>query len=313
MKSDTLNWKKLVATATILIVVVAAVWFYLVASYESDLGTSNVVVTDSAFSTSDDSTDNQLLQLSFDDDGEDLLWSSLEISLIIDGRSNTCSFGSQSNSNQTSSKVDPNLGADGATFTTVIDATEDGEFTYLELAEQLEGNDSNYWMKFSSTDVFLNNDVNWTFVEGADFSEIKGTSGLELSSNTDDRLEWYTYDMSVHRVDPNDGVYVIESNNSWYKVKFLSYYNSEDESRYPTIQIAALDGTIFPALENPEIVVPSPCLIVTDDLDTLSWNADEKISLVENGIDLCNGKCVIAIKVEFETILVEIEDSEVEI
>jgi hypothetical protein len=48
-------------------------------------------------------------------------------------------------------------------------------------------------------------------------------------------------------------------------------------------------------------------------LDTLSWNADEKISLFENGIDLCNDKCVIAVKVEFETIPVEIEDSEVEI
>lgn len=313
MKSDTLDWKKLFATATILIVVVAAVWFYLVASYESDLGTSNIVVPDSTFSVSDNSTDNQLLQLSFDDDGEDLLWSSLEISLIIDGKSNTCSFGSQSNSNQTSGKIDTNLGADGATFTTIIDASDDEQFTYLELAEQLEGNDSNYWMKFSSTDVFLNNDVNWTFVEGADFSGISETSGLELSNNTDDRLEWYTYDISVHRVNPNDGVYVLESNNSWYKVKFLSYYNADDESRYPTIQIAALDGTIFPALANPEIVVPSPCLIVTDDLDTLSWNADEKISLVENGIDLCNAKCSIAVEVEFETITVEVEDSEVEI
>ena len=65
--------------------------------------------------------------------------------------------------------------------------------------------------------------------------------------------------------------------------------------------------------EIPEIVVPSPCLIVTDDLDTLLWNSDEKISLVENGVDLCNGRCVIAVKVEFETIPVEIEDSEVEI
>ena len=313
MKSDKLNWKKLVATATILIVVVAAVWFYLVASYESDLGTSNVVVTDTTFSTSNDSTDNQLVQLSFEDDGEDLLWSSLEISLFIDGKSNTCSFGSQTNANQTSSKVDTNLGADGATFTTVIDATDDEEFTYFELAEQLEGNDSNYWMKFSATDVFFNNHVNWTFVEGADFGDINGSSGLELSSNTDDRLEWYTYDMSVHRVNPNNGVYVIESNSSWYKLKFLSYYNSDDESRYPTIQIAALEGTSFPALENPEIVVPSPCIIFTDDSDSLSWNANEKITLFENGIDLCNDECLMEVEVRFETITVEIDGSEVEI
>ena len=60
-------------------------------------------------------------------------------------------------------------------------------------------------------------------------------------------------------------------------------------------------------------MVPSPCIIVTEDSDSLSWNAEEKISLVENGIDLCNGECVIAVEVDFETIPVEIEDSEVEI
>jgi len=313
MKSEMLNWRKLVATATIITVAVAAVWIYLVTSYESDLGTSNVVVIDSTLSVSNDMTDNQLLQLSFDDDAEDLLWSSLEISLVIDGKSNTCSFGSQSNSNQTSSKIETNLGADGATFTTIIDATDDEEFTYFELAEQLEGNDSNYWMKFSSTDVFLSNGVNWTFVENVGFSEINEISGLELSSNVDDRLEWYTYDMSVHRVNPNDGVYVFESNDSWYKLKFLSYYNSDDDSRYPAIQIAALNGTIFPALANPDVVVPSPCIIVTEDSDLLSWNADETISLVENGINLCNSECKIVVNVEFETIPVEIGDSEVNI
>ena len=98
MRIDILNWKKLVAAAMILIVTVAAVWFYLMASYESDLGTSNVVLTDSSSSISNDFTDNQLLQLSFDDDAEDLLWSSIEISIEINGESNTCSFGSQSNS-----------------------------------------------------------------------------------------------------------------------------------------------------------------------------------------------------------------------
>ena len=132
-----MNWKKLVATVTILIVTVAAVWFYLMASYESDLGTSNVVLTDSSSSISNDSTDNQLLQLSFDEDAEDLLWSSLEISIEINGESNTCSFGSQSKSNGTSNNVMPNLGADGFTFTTLIDATDDDSFTLYDLPEQM--------------------------------------------------------------------------------------------------------------------------------------------------------------------------------
>ncbi len=306
-----MNWKKLVATVTILIVTVAAVWFYLMASYESDLGTSNVVLTDSSSSISNDSTDNQLLQLSFDEDAEDLLWSSLEISIEIDGESNTCSFGSQSKSNGTSNNVMPNLGADGFTFTTLIDATDDDSFTLYDLPEQMEGNDSNYWMRFSSTDVFLGESVNWTFIEGADFGEIESSSGLELSSENEERLEWYTYDMSVHRVNPNDGVYILESNNSWYKVKFLSYYNADDESRHPTFQVAALEGTDFPALSNPDLVVPSPCLIVTDDLDTSSWNAEETITLIENGVDLCNNECEFKVMIAFETIAVEIDEPEV--
>ena len=309
--SEIMNWKKLVATVTILIVTVAAVWFYLMASYESDLGTSNVVLTDSSSSISNDSTDNQLLQLSFDEDAEDLLWSSLEISIEIDGESNTCSFGSQSKSNGTSNNVMPNLGADGFTFTTLIDATDDDSFTLYDLPEQMEGNDSNYWMRFSSTDVFLGESVNWTFIEGADFGEIESSSGLELSSENEERLEWYTYDMSVHRVNPNDGVYILESNNSWYKVKFLSYYNADDESRHPTFQVAALEGTDFPALSNPDLVVPSPCLIVTDDLDTSSWNAEETITLIENGVDLCNNECEFKVMIAFETIAVEIDEPEV--
>ena len=306
-----MNWKKLVATVTILIVTVAAVWFYLMASYESDLGTSNVVLTDSSSSISNDSTDNQLLQLSFDEDAEDLLWSSLEISIEINGESNTCSFGSQSKSNGTSNNVMPNLGADGFTFTTLIDATDDDSFTLYDLPEQMEGKDSNYWMRFSSTDVFLGESVNWTFIEGADFGEIESSSGLELSSENEERLEWYTYDMSVHRVNPNDGIYILESNNSWYKVKFLSYYNADDESRHPTFQVAALEGTDFPALSNPDLVVPSPCLIVTDDLDTSSWNAEETITLIENGVDLCNNECEFKVMIAFETIAVEIDEPEV--
>ena len=205
------------------------------------------------------------------------------------------------------------LSADGLTFTTLIDATDEESFTLYDLSEQLESNDSNYWMRFSTTDVFLDSSVNWTFIDGADFDEIVNETGLDLSSDNEERLEWYTYDLSVHRVNPNDGVYVFERNNSFYKVKFLSYYDSNDDYRYPTLKVAALDGTNFPALSNPDIVVPSPCLIVTEDLDLLSWNADETISLVENGIDLCKNECKIAVRISFETISVDVEQSEVTI
>ena len=65
-------------------------------------------------------------------------------------------------------------------------------------------------MKFSSTDIFLGEGVKWLFLDDADI-------GFYLkrarSNNTEDRLEWYTYDLSVHRIDPNDGVYVLEKND----------------------------------------------------------------------------------------------------
>ena len=69
-----MNWKKLAATIVILIVVVAAFWLYLVQSYESELGTSNVVEIDYSSSISNSGTDNQLAELTFESEAEDLLW-----------------------------------------------------------------------------------------------------------------------------------------------------------------------------------------------------------------------------------------------
>ena len=308
-----MNWKKLAVTITVLIVVVAAFWFYLVSSYESELGTSNVVLIETSDSQSDDSMDNYLAQLSFADDAEDLLWSSIEITLFIEDKPNSCSFGSQSNSEQLDGNVSSKLSADGSTFTTVIDATDAESFSYLDVSQQLEVNESQYWMKFSSTDVFFGENIRWTFLEGVEFSEVEIVAENELSNDTENRLEWYEYDLSVHRVNPNDGTYLIEKEDSWFKIKFLTYYNSEDESRYPTMQIAAVGNTSFPALQNPDLVVPSPCMIISDDVESDYWDADETIILIENGVNLCDGKCSIKLEIKFETIVVEVDESEFEL
>jgi len=307
------NWKKLAATITVLILVVAAFWFYLVSSYESELGTSNVVLIETSDSQSDASIDNYLAQLSFADDAEDLLWSSIEITLFIEEKSNSCSFGSQSNSKQLDGNVSSKLSADGSTFTTVVDATDTESFSYLDVSQQLEVNESQYWMKFSSTDVFFGEDIRWTFLEGVEFSEVEIVAENELSNDTENRLEWYEYDLSVHRVNPNDGTYLIEKEDSWFKIKFLTYYNSEDESRYPTMQIAAVGNTSFPALQNPDLVVPSPCMIISDDTESDYWDSDETIILIENGVNLCDGKCSIKLEIKFETIAVEVDGSEFEL
>lgn len=302
-----MNWKKLAAAAAVTIVVAAAVWTYLVTTYESELGTTNVILVESQNSVSDNREDNSLVELSFDDEAEDLAWSSLEINLIIEETRYGCSFGAQSNSTSKDGKVNPNLGADGFTFTTEIDATDSESFTHLDLPGQMEANGSDYWMKFSSTDIYLSDGVNWTFIEGVDLSEVSEVPE-ELNNDTSDRLEWYTYDMSVHRVNPNDGVYVFAKDDLAFKVNFLTYYNEKDENRYPTMQIAAIGESDFPALDDPDLVVPSPCKIVSDDIDKDYWNSNETIQLLENQINLCDGTCSIEIEVYYETIEVEIDE-----
>ena len=304
-----MNWKKLAAVAAITVVVAAAVWTYLITTYESELGTSNVILADTENSVSDNRQDNSLVELSFNDGAEDLPWSSLEINLVIEETTYGCSFGAQSNSTSQDGKVTPKLGADGFTFTTEIDATDSESYTHFDLPGQLESNVTDYWMKFSSTDIYLSEGISWTFIEGAKLSEVNEVPD-DLSNETSERLEWYTYDMSVHRVNPNDGVYVFVKDELSFKVNFLTYYNEQDENRYPTMQIAAIGESNFPALNDPNLVVPSPCKIVSDDLDNDHWNSNETIWLFENQINLCDGTCSIKILVYYETVEVEINERE---
>ena len=311
-----MNIRRIIAvTVTIglvLVIVTAVIWTYLIATYESDLGTSNVVQVDLTESTSDDSSQNHIADLGFKSGAEDISWSSIEISINVDGTSYGCSFGSQSAEEQTSEMVSTNLGADGKTFTTQVDATDSESYTYLDVSEQMESNSSSHWMKFSSTDIYLGSGVSWKYIDSVDMSDVTDIPE-DMSNDTNDRLEWYEYDMSVHRVNPNDGVYVIQKDNMSFKIKFLTYYNSDDESRYPTMLIASLGESEFPALNNPDLVIPSPCKITTDDLDLDNWNANETISLHENGVNFCDGICEIELEIIYETVLVEIDTPEFEI
>ena len=65
------------------VIVTAVIWTYLIATYESDLGTSNVIEVSTENSISDSSDDNQLVSLSFEEGAEDIAWSSLEINLML--------------------------------------------------------------------------------------------------------------------------------------------------------------------------------------------------------------------------------------
>ena len=288
---------------------VGVAWTYLVVSYESPLGTDNrVLVSDPTDSLSNGSTD-ELVTLAFAEGGEDLAWTSVQIEVTANEKQYTCSFGSQSAEDSNTGKVTSMLGADGITFTTVVDATADS-FTYFDLPNQQESNDSAYSIRFSKTDIFLSEGVQWAFLEGKNIGEIT-SANVSWSNETDDRLDWYTYDMAVHRVNPNKGTYLLLEDGIIYKLEILSYYNEDDESRFPTMLISALNKTEYPALNDPNLVIPSPCLIESND-DTLShWNSTETVTLSENGIDICPGECTFEVNILFETAKVKIENIDI--
>ena len=302
-----LKWKRWASVTAVVLLFVGVAWTFLVVSYESPLGTNNrVLVSDPSGSLSNGSTD-QLVSLSFAEGGEDLAWSSVQIEITANEQQYTCSFGSQSVEDLNEGKVKSTLGADGSTFTTVIDATDDA-FTYLDLPNQKQSNASGYTMRFSKTDIFFSEVIQWTFVEDQNIGDITAVNSSDWSNETDERLEWYTYDLTVHRVDPNQGTYLLVQDDTIYKLQFLSYYNDDDESRFPTMLISALNKTEYPALNNPNLVVPSPCLIESDDDTSPHWNATESITLIENGIDICSNTCSFEISILYETVEVKVEN-----
>ena len=73
--------------------------------------------------------------------------------------------------------------------------------------------------------------------------------------------------------------------------------------------ISSLNGTTNPALSNSEIVAESPCLISTEFSNTTQWNYTETISLMENGINLCDLDCDIILEVRFEGLEVKTRES----
>ena len=304
-----MKWKHWASIATILLLTVGVAWTYLVVSYESPLGTDNRVLVKDPNGALSNGTMDDLATLSFAEGGEDLAWTSLQIEIIADEQQYTCSFGSQSTEDLNEGNVVATLGADGSTFTTIIDATED-TFTYLDVPNQLESNISNHTMRFSTTDIFFSEGVQWAFLEGQTIGEITSANSTSWSNETNDRLEWYTYDIAVHRVSPIEGTYLILEDSVIYKIQFLTYYNEEDESRFPTMLISTLDKTEFPALNNPNLVVPSPCLIQSGDETFSHWNATETITLLENGMNICSSPCSPEIIVLFETTIVKIENIE---
>jgi hypothetical protein len=301
-------WKHALGILVVALALVGGAWWSVVASYESDLGTDNVVSL-TAGPRSTHGTEDILATLAFQGDAEDLAWSSLEVTLDINGTSVPCGFGSQSIGSANDALFRTKLGADGHTFTATVDATDEASFTYVSLPHQRLGNETNHTLRFSSTDIFLDKGVQWAFLAGVSFTDVEGSEGVDFSNNTDDRLDWYEYDLSVHRITPVEGVYLFEFDSVIYKVQFVSYYNENDERRYPTFLVAALQTSAFPALQDPTLVSPAPCLILAGDDDVSAWNATETVRLVEHNTALRSGDEPVSVKIVFEGVELRIVEN----
>ena len=292
----------MVAAALVATIVLGA-WTYLVVSYDSPLGTDNVVNVERT-STSNGTSD-ALATLSFQDGAEDLDWASTLIEIEVNDTSYTCSFGSQSIEAESNAKVNSRLSSDGVTFSTTIDATSEDAFSYFSVPLQREGNETSYTLRASKTDIYLSDGVQWAYVSES-FQEVTSFNETELSNSTEDRLEWYTYDLSAHRITPNEGTYIVHQNGTLYKMQFLSYYNENDESRHITVLTSALPSQDHPALQDPTLVIPSPCLIETPERSSY-WNATQSIVLREQDVNICDVECEITFLITYEMMAVEIE------
>jgi hypothetical protein len=302
--------KRLLAVTTCALIAVAAGWTFLVVNYESDLGTNNIIRATDAGENATSGTNDPLVVLDFSEGDDDLSWSSMQLAVVSDGTTFTCSFGSQTTEDAQVSKVSASLGADGRTFTTVVDATDEDTFTHLDLPGQSMSDEANHTLRFSKTDAFLADGVQWAFVEDVSFQSMTEYDPGNLSNLTEDRLEWYTYDFAEHRVQPNDGFYVIQTQGMMFKVQFLSYYDQADEGRHPTLLTAALNGTSFPALSDTDLVQPSPCLIQMNDAGSGTWLSNASITLVENGVQICDGPCDLTVEASYETFRIQVEGIE---
>ena len=69
-------------------------------------------------------------------------WSKLSISIDNGTETMDCSKGNFTSNDIGKSKVKPKLSSDGMTFTVMVDATSEDEFTYLDLPNLIESNQS---------------------------------------------------------------------------------------------------------------------------------------------------------------------------
>ena len=160
-------------------------------------------------------------------------------------------------------------------------------------------------MRLSKTDIYLSGNVTGAIVEDIKFEELLAAPDTEFTETSEERLDWYDYKISTHRIEVEDKIYVIKIEDDFYKIKFISYYNDDDEPRYVSFLIGALDNSVFPALSNPDLVSPAKCTIIEMTESSDSWEKDEIIAIYENDFNICSTSCNIKITITYEDSVVK--------
>ena len=299
-----MNFKQIGIGLVGLILVIVGIWFFMISSYEEDVGTSNIFVANDSSNNLTNERNNSLFELSFSKSEESLEWSKLSISIQNETETMDCSKGNFTSKDIGNAKVSPKLSSDGITFTVMIDATSEDDFTYLDIFNLVEGDSSKYNLRFSKTDIYLSDNTAGTIVQDKNFEELIQIPDQEFTENSDERLDWYDYQLSTHRVKPEDKIYVIKIDDNFFKIKFTSYYNEDDEARYVSFLIGALENSEFPALSNPLLVSPAKCTILEMNKSDF-WEETETIEIYENDFDICSDACIIKIFITYENISVK--------
>lgn len=276
-------------------------WTHATLTYESEPLTSNVLQLEDAFEVVGNGTDDVLVNLSFSSGDDQLEWTRTSISLIVDDIRYDCSTSGLTSAGSSlaeddTAKIASKLNADGHTFTVQVDATDEDTFTNLSL-DSMNETVGTFSLKFSKTDIIIGDSVRAMVVTGQEFDELDRLPNNEYSLNSGDRIEWYDYDISVHRVVPKDQIYVFEDGATVYKIQFLSYYNEDDESRHVTLLVGWLSGDAIPALSDLNHVREAPCIILSQHL---YWGPEHTIQIRENNIDVCNAQCRMGVTVLYQ-------------
>jgi len=299
-----MDFKKIGIGVLATVLIAGSVWFFMISSYEEDLGTKNEFRAQDSANNLTIEKNNSLFDLSFSKSEEALEWSKLRISIDNGTERMDCSKGNFTSKDIGNAKVSPKLSSDGITFTVMIDATSEDDFTYLDIFNLVEGDSSKYNLRFSKTDIYLSDNTAGTIVQDKNFEELIQIPDQEFTENSDERLDWYDYKLSTHRVEPEDKIYVIKIDDNFFKIKFTSYYNEDDDARYVSFLIGALENSEFPALSNPLLVSPAKCTILEMRKSDF-WEETEIIEIYENNFDICNTTCSIEIFITYENISVK--------